>query len=93
MNNAMDFIRKTYEFNKNGFENIYNALGSLQEQNQEVALRLVNESPLFPEPAKKMVQSGFDACKKGKDTFKAQIDKGQKAFEEMLNTTEKTKKA
>ena len=87
MNEAMGFVRKTYEFNKNGFENACNAMGAMQEQAQEATLRLVNENPLFPEPARKMVQSGFDACKQGQDSFKSQVEKSQKAFEEMLNAT------
>ncbi len=92
MNDALNFIRKAYELNKNGFENIYATLGTLQDQTQEATLRMVKESPLFPEPAQKMMQSGFDACKKGRVAFRDHIDKGQKAFEKMLNTTDKTEK-
>lgn len=84
MQDASNFIRKAYEFNKNGFENAYNAVGSLHEQAEEVTIRMISENPLFPEPAKKMVKSGFDACKQGRDSFKGQVDKSQKAFEELL---------
>lgn len=84
MTEANSFIRKAYEFNKNGFENVFNAMGSLQAQAEEVTIRMISENPLFPEPAKKMVKSGFDACKQGRDSFKGQMDKSQKAFEELL---------
>lgn len=84
MSEARSFIRKAYEFNKSGFENVYSAMGSFQEQAEEVTIRLITENPLFPEPARKMVKSGFDACKQGRDSFKGQVDKSQKAFEELL---------
>jgi len=86
MNEATNFIRKAYEFNKNGFENACNAMGSIQDQAEEVTLRLIGDNPLFPEPAKKIVQSGFDAYKQGRESFKGQVAKSQKAFEDLLNT-------
>lgn len=86
MSEATSFIRKAYEFNKTGFENAFNAMGSLQQQAEEVTLRLIGDNPLFPEPAKKIVKSGFDACKQGRDSFKGQVDKSQKAFEDLLAT-------
>ncbi|WP_300670793.1 hypothetical protein [Desulfoluna sp.] len=84
MNEATSFIRKAYEFNKSGFENVYNAMGSFQAQAEEVTFRLFSENPIFPEPAQKIVKSGFDACKQGRDSLKGQVDKSQKAFEELL---------
>ena len=84
MTEAANFVRKAYEFNKNGFENAYTAVGSIQEQAQEVSLRLINDNPLFPEPAKKIMISGFDAFKQGQASFKGQVEKSQKAFEELL---------
>jgi hypothetical protein len=85
MTEATSFIRKAYEFNKSGFENVYNAVGSIQDQAEEVTIRMINDNPLFPEPAKKMVKSGFDAYKQGRNSFKGQVDKSQKAFEDLLS--------
>ena len=85
MNEATSFIRKAYEKNKNGVESAFSAAETFQKQAETITLRLLNESPLVPEPTKKIVQSGFETSRQSRETLKGQMEKSQKAFEELLD--------
>lgn len=84
MSETTSFIRKAYELNKSGVDNIFSAAETFQQQTEEITLRLLNESPLVPEPAKKIVKSSFETCRQGRETVKGQVGKSQKAFEDLL---------
>ena len=58
-------VKQTFDFYKSTFENTYNAMTMLQEQNQKMVEMYLDQTQGFPEEGKKAVQEWIKAYKKG----------------------------
>ncbi len=54
-------VKQTFDFYKSTFENTYNAMTMLQEQNQKMVEMYLDQTQGFPEEGKKAVQEWIRA--------------------------------
>lgn len=81
------------EFQKTTFDNTFNAMVLLQEQNERVVNTLLEQAAWIPEEGKKAITDWVAAYKKGRDDFKKLVDDNFKKVEEFFLSAEKPGKS
>lgn len=81
---VLDLQRQVVEFQKAAFDNTFNALTALQDQQQDLVLRLVEESPRVPGELKEMLEEWQEALKSGREQFRDSIDRSFETIESYL---------
>jgi hypothetical protein len=67
-------LKQMVEFNKATFDNSFNAMVMLQEQNERMANTLIDQATWLPEEGKKAITEWVSAYKKGRETFKNNVE-------------------
>ena len=67
-------LKQMVEFNKATFDNSFNAMVMLQEQTERMANTLLEQATWLPEEGKNAISEWVSAYKKGKETFKANVE-------------------
>jgi len=67
-------IKQLVKFNKNAFDQGYNAMEILREQNEKVTNSFLDQATWLPEEGKKAVNEWMQLYKKGCDDFKKTAD-------------------
>ena len=82
-------VKQMMDFNKTAFDNTFNAMTVLQDQNEKLVFRLLEKAPWLPEEGKKAINEWVKAYKKGREDFKATVDNSYKKVTDYFAKTEK----
>ena len=84
-------FKQMLEFNKTAFDNSYNAMLTIQEQNEKMFNTFLEQATWMPEEGKKLVREWTAACKKGSEDFKKAADENYKKVADFFSTAAKSK--
>ncbi|MBE0616799.1 MAG: hypothetical protein IH608_02575 [Proteobacteria bacterium] len=77
-------FRQMVEFNKGAFNNAFNTMVMIQDQNETMANTMLNQAAWMPEEGKKAVREWVDTFKKGREEYKKAVDEAFKKVEGFL---------
>jgi polyhydroxyalkanoate synthesis regulator phasin len=80
-----DAIKQMVQFNKNAFDQGYNAMEMLRNQNEKMTNSLLDQATWLPEEGKKAVNEWMQLYKKGCDDFKKTADQNYKNVEKLFS--------
>ena len=75
-------FKQMIEFNKTAFDNSFNALMLVQEQNSKMMNSFLGQAVWIPEEGKKVINDWIGAYRKGCEDFKSATDENFKKVEE-----------
>jgi hypothetical protein len=78
--NAM--LKQMLDFNKTAFDNSFNAMLMIQEQNAKMVNTFLEQATWMPEEGKKVIRDWVDAYKKGCENFKKTADENYKKVDD-----------
>ena len=67
-------FKQMLDFNKTAFDNTFNAMSTIQEQNAKMMSTFLEQASWMPEEGKKLIRNWIDAYKKGYEDFKKTAD-------------------
>jgi hypothetical protein len=79
-----DVIKQMVQFNKNAFDQGYNAMDMLQKQNEKMTNSFLDQATWLPEEGKKAVNEWMQLYKKGCNDFKRTADQNCKDVEKLF---------
>ena len=74
-------FKQMVDFNKSAFNNAFNAMVMVQDQNETLANTMLNQATWIPEEGKKAIQEWVDTFKKGREDYKKTVDEAFKKVE------------
>ncbi|MCB2147164.1 MAG: hypothetical protein KQI81_11870 [Deltaproteobacteria bacterium] len=77
-------FRQMVDFNKGAFNNAFNAMVMIQDQNETLANTMLNQAAWMPEEGKKAIREWVDTFKKGREEYKKTVDEAFKKVEAFL---------
>ena len=77
-------FKQMVDFNKGAFNNAFNAMVMVQDQNETLANAMLSQATGMPEEGKKAVQEWVDTFKKGREEYKKTVDEAFKKVEGFL---------
>jgi hypothetical protein len=87
-------FRQMMEFNKTAFDNSFKTMVAMQDQTEKLVSGFLEKAPWFPAEGKKTLNDWVNACKKGRDDFKAATDNGyNKVTDYFVNVSKEAPKA
>jgi hypothetical protein len=89
--NPNQTMMQIMEFNKNAFDNTYNAMMNIGEQNEKM-FRTLMERSLLPEERRKVILEWVDIYRKGWVDFKKAADDNYKTVVQYLDSEKKSAK-
>jgi polyhydroxyalkanoate synthesis regulator phasin len=78
--------KQMVDFNKTAFDNAFNAMSVIQDQAEKMFTSMVEQTPVFPEEGKKVVNEWIKTYKKGREDFKSAADENFKKVEAFFST-------
>ena len=91
MIDANQMLKQMLEFNKAAFDNSFNAMLTIQEQNEKMFHTFLEQATWIPEEGKKLIQEWINAYKKGCEDFKKTGDANYTKVVEFFSSASKTK--
>jgi polyhydroxyalkanoate synthesis regulator phasin len=79
-----DTLKQMVQFNKNAFDQGYNAMEMLRKQNEKMTNSILDQATWMPEEGKKAVNEWMQLFKKGCEDFKKKADQNYKNIENLL---------
>jgi len=83
--------KQMINFYKATFDNTFNAIIMLQEQNERMVNMFLEQATWLPDQGKKALNDWVQSFKKGRDEFKKAVDESFKKVEDFFTTSEKAK--
>ena len=71
----IDFQRRVLEFQRSAFTNAFEMVTRLQDQRRDAVERLIDRVPNLPAESKELYETWSAAAVRGRDTFRATVDK------------------
>ncbi len=81
-----NFMNQSIETGKTWFDAAFTAGTRLQDQNEQVFRRLMDQLPWMDENAKKNLDAWLNSYKQSRDAVKKAVDENYVNIEKMLNT-------
>jgi hypothetical protein len=72
---VIDIQRRLLEFQRSAFTNAFEMVVRLQDQRRDVLERWIDRFPNLPEESKALIETWNDAAQRGRETFRATVDK------------------
>ena len=72
---VIDAQRRLLEFQRSAFTNAFEMVVRLQDQRRDVVERLIDRVPSLPAETKALYQTWNEAAVRGRETFRATVDK------------------
>ena len=72
---VIDFQRRFLEFQRSAFTNAFEVAVRLQDRRRDVVERWIDRAPNLPAESKELFQAWNEAADRGRETFRATIDK------------------
>ena len=82
-------LKQMLDFNKNAFDNTFNAMVMLQEQTERAAGTVIDQATWLPEEGRKAITDWVDAYKKGREDLKILVDENFKKVETFFGDVDK----
>lgn len=82
-------FKQMIDFNKNAFDNSFNAMVILQGQTEKMVNTFLEQAAWLPEDGKKVINEWINAYKKGCDNFKNAFDENFKKVEDFFTSSGK----
>lgn len=79
-------LKQMLDFNKTAFDNSFNAMLTIQEQNAKMVNAFLEQAAWVPEEGKKLVRNWVEVCKKGSEDFKKTADENYKKVDEFFGS-------
>jgi hypothetical protein len=76
--------RQMIQFNKTAFDNSFNAMTMVYEQNEKMVGTFLAQATWLPEDGKKAISDWVQGYQKGCEDFKKQVDDNYKKVEEFF---------
>jgi sugar-specific transcriptional regulator TrmB len=80
-------FKQIIDFQKNTFDNSFNALATLQEQGETMIKASLNQAEWLPAEGKKAITEWLEAYKKARTEFKNTVDNNYKKVQEFFDST------
>jgi len=80
--------RQMIQFNKTAFDNSFNAMTMVYEQNQKMVGAFLDQASWLPEEGKKAIADWMNAYKQGGDEFKKLVDDNYQKVEDFFSASE-----
>lgn len=80
-----DIAKQMIFFQKNLFENIFNAMKMIQDQTEDMVNHFMEQLPWLPPDARQSVQHSIDAYKAARTDFKKVVDDGFDQLDDILS--------
>lgn len=87
--NAM--LKQMLEFNKTAFDNSFQAMLTIQDQNEKMMNTFMEQATWMPDEGKKLIQEWVNTYKKGCEDFKKAADANYDKVVEYFKTAKKSK--
>jgi hypothetical protein len=84
-------LKQMLDFNKTAFDNTFNAMLTIQEQNEKMFNTFMDQATWMPDEGKKLIFEWINAYKKGCEDFKKAADDNYKKVVDYFKTAKKTK--
>lgn len=81
-----EILKKTLEYNKQAFENIYSTVSTVQEEGRKAAGEALEKSVFIPKEGKAVVQQWLAVSKEASEKFRETVLKGHEQIEKLLKT-------
>lgn len=76
--------RQMIQFNKTAFDNSFNAMSMVYEQNEKMMGTFLQQATWIPEEGRKAIENWMQTYKKGCEDFKKLADENYKKVEEFF---------
>jgi predicted nucleic-acid-binding protein len=86
-----DMLKQMLQFNKSTFDNSFNALATVQEQNEKMVSTFLEQATWLPDEGKGLIREWVAAYKKGMSDFKDMADANYQKVVEYFETSAKKK--
>ena len=77
-------LKQMLAFNKTAYDNSFNAMLTIQEQNSKMVDTFLEQASWMPEEGKKLIRNWVNAYKKGCEDFKKATDENYKKVDEFF---------
>ena len=84
-------LKQMLEFNKTAFDNSFNAMLTIGEQNEKMVNTFLEQATLMPEEGKKLIMEWVETYKKGNQDFKKAADGNYKKVLDFFESQKKSK--
>jgi hypothetical protein len=91
MMDSNQMLKQMLDFNKTAFDNSFNAMLTIQEQNEKMFNTFMEQATWMPDEGKKLINEWINAYKKGLDDFKKSADDNYKKVVDYFQTSKKSK--
>ena len=81
--------KQMVDFYKTSFDNTFNAMAMLQDQNEQMVNMFLAQATWLPEQGKKPIQDWVKTFKTGREQFKKTVEENFKKVEEFFSAAEK----
>ncbi|MFO7558303.1 MAG: hypothetical protein R6X10_05700 [Desulfobacterales bacterium] len=82
-------IKQALDFNKNVFNNVFNALVVMQDHAERACNTALENANWIPKEGKNTLGEWVASCKKGRETYKDAVNDGFQQLESVLGATNK----
>ena len=79
--------KQMIQFNKTAFENSFNAMTMVYEQNEKMLGAFLDQATWLPEDGRKAITDWMASCKKGCEDFKKLVDENYQKVEDFFAGT------
>lgn len=80
--------RQMIQFNKTAFDNSFNAMTMVYDQNEKMVGSFLQQAAWLPEEGRKAITDWMNAYKKGCDDFKKLVDENYQKVENFFSESE-----
>ena len=77
-------LKQLLDFNKTAFDNSFNAMQTIQEQNAKMINTFLEQASWMPEEGKKVIRDWVESYKKGCEDFKNAADENYRKVDEFF---------
>lgn len=84
-------LKQMLEFNKTAFDNSFNAMLTIGEQNEKMVSTFLEQATWMPEEGKKLIKEWVETYKKGSQDFKKTADANYKKVADFFEGAKKSK--
>ena len=77
-------LKQMLDFKKTAYDNSFNAMLTIQEQNAKMVNTFLEQATWMPEEGKKLIRDWVNAYKKGCEDFKKAADENYKKVDEFF---------
>jgi len=84
-------LKQMLEFNKTAFDNSFNAMLTISEQNEKMVNTFLDQAAWMPDEGKKLIKEWVETYKKGSQDFKKAADGNFKKVVDFFESAKQSK--